>query len=234
MPRCDFCQREFGNTSALNQHMVDRHSQPAAKRDLWKPNNRGARNNRLRHRGRGPAVVIILVSIVLLLGIAYALISLGSGSPHNTSSATGIESGETAPDFRITLLNGSSTSLSSFRGHTVLLWFVTTWCSSCQLGAQELASSYYSALSSKGITILTVELYNDLGQPGPSLGQFAMQYGNGPSSRGWSYGNATQSVAYTYDPRAYLDVYYVIGANGTIQRTGVGLPNDLASIASSY
>jgi len=147
---------------------------------------------------------------------------------------TGIESGDTAPDFRIDLLNGSSTNLGSFRGHAVLLWFVTTWCSSCQLGAQELSSSYYKTLNSKGIVILTVELYNNLGQPGPSLGQFATQYGSGPGNRGWYYGTATQGVTFTYDPNAYLDVYYVIGPDGVIQQAGVGLPSGLASIASSY
>jgi thiol-disulfide isomerase/thioredoxin len=126
---------------------------------------------------------------------------------------------------------GSKVNLSQFRGHAVLLWFVTTWCSSCQDGAQLLSQQYYSALHSKGVVVLTVELYNNLGQPGPSLNQFANTYGSGSKSD-WLYGTAPQWVTYRYDPNGDLDIYYLINSQGNIIDTNVGLPNYLGNVVA--
>ncbi len=213
--------------------MSDRHAQPKPRRGFGGAVRGGPRSRR-RHTTRGIFLTFILVALIVVIGIAYLLSSWSSNGPQSTGSTTGTKTGQIAPDFQTTLTNGSTVRLSNFRGHTVLLWFVTTWCSSCQLGAQQLASSYYSELNSKGIIVLTIELYNNLGQPGPSLDQFASRYGNGLNSNGWLYGTAAQGVTYTFDPSAYLDIYYLVGPSGAIQREGVGLPNDLGSIASNY
>lgn len=190
-------------------------------------------------RKRGKTYVILAVLLV-----AAFVIYLASQSSNNTNTitntggtttvlATGTDVGDAATDFSVTLLDGSQTMLSNYRGHTVLLWFVTTWCSSCQEGAQLLSSQYYSELRSKGVTIIVVMLYENLGQPGPSLAQFANTYGGGSTKPGWLYGTAPAWVTSTYDPASYLDLYYLINSQGVIMTTGVGLPGALPSIASS-
>jgi hypothetical protein len=95
-----------------------------------------------------------------------------------------------------------------------------------------LASKYYSELESKGVTILTIELYNDLGQSGPNLTQFANQYGGGLNEQGWYYGYSNQTTTYTFDPKAALDVYYALNAQGVIITQGIELPNGLSSLVS--
>jgi thiol-disulfide isomerase/thioredoxin len=176
--------------------------------------------------------VIALTVIALAISAAIALFALsqrnGGGS---TISSTPLIKGVSAEDFPITFIDGSKENLSQFRGHTVLLWFVTTWCSSCQDGAQLLSQQYYSALRSKGVVILTVELYNNLGQPGPSLNQFVNAYGSG-SRPDWLFGTAPQWVTYRYDPSSYLDIYYLINSQGNIIDTNVGLPNYLGGIVA--
>jgi thiol-disulfide isomerase/thioredoxin len=155
----------------------------------------------------------------------------GSSNAGSSISSGPLVKGKPAQDFPITFIDGSNGNLSQFRGHTVLLWFVTTWCSSCQDGAQLLSQQYYSALRSKGVVILTVELYNNLGQPGPSLSQFASTDGSGPKTD-WLYGTAPQWVTYKYDPNGYLDIYYLINSQGDIIDTNVGLPNYLGSVVA--
>jgi thiol-disulfide isomerase/thioredoxin len=163
----------------------------------------------------------------------------GSGNNSSTSITsissldTGIQNGEFAPNFPMTFANGSTShSLYDLRGSPVLLWFVATWCTSCQQGAQMLASQYYSDLHLKGVTIVTIELYNDLGQSGPNLTQFANQYGGGLGEQGWYYGYSNQTTTYTFDPKAALDVYYALNAQGIIITQGIELPNGLQTLVA--
>ncbi len=168
-------------------------------------------------------MIILAIGGVITL---YALSQRGTGS-----NSTPLNKGDPAQDFPITFIDSNKGNLSQFRGHTLLLWFVTTWCSSCQDGAQLLSQQYYSTLHSRGVVILTVELYNNLGQTGPSLNQFANTYGSG-SKAGWLYGTAPQWVTYRYDPNSYLDIYYLINSQGNIIDTNVGLPNYLSGIVA--
>jgi len=96
-----------------------------------------------------------------------------------------------------------------------------------------LASNYYSELQSKGVTILVIQLYNDLGQSGPNLTQFANQYGGGSSKQGWYYGYSNETTTYAFDPKAALDVYYALNAQGVIVMQGIELPNGLPSLVSN-
>jgi thiol-disulfide isomerase/thioredoxin len=187
-------------------------------------------NRRSRHRRSSKGRAIALAVVVLAIGGVIALYALSKGNG-GSSSTTPLIKGEPVQDFPIAFIDGSKGNLSQFRGHTVLLWFVTTWCSSCQDGAQLLSQQYYSALHSKGVVILTVELYNNLGQPGPALNQFANTYGSGSKSD-WLYGTAPRWVTYRYDPNADLDIYYLINSQGNIVDTNVGLPNYLGNIVA--
>ena len=60
-------------------------------------------------------------------------------------------------DFKLDLLGGGPTSLSSYRGSLVLLNFWATWCPSCR---EEIPSmeKLYSKLKKKGFVIVAVDL----------------------------------------------------------------------------
>lgn len=58
-----------------------------------------------------------------------------------TSPNVGVQNEELAPDFPITFVDESaSQSLYDLQGTPVLLWFVATWCISCQQGAHEFCA----------------------------------------------------------------------------------------------
>jgi hypothetical protein len=155
-------------------------------------------------------------------------------SATSTNSLNGSKVGSEAPDFQVQLTNGTTARLSDFRGHRVLLWFVTIGCSSCAIGAQLLSQQYYSQLHNKGVIILTVQLYNNLGfdPEGSSINDWATQFGG--ASPGWLFGTSNQNTTYTYDPKALLDTYYTLDSQGRIMASGTPLATDLPSMVSTF
>jgi thiol-disulfide isomerase/thioredoxin len=176
----------------------------------------------------------LLLLVIVIAGVTYSFYGQqrSTNLTPNKSVGIGINTGDTAPDLPVSLTNGTSISLSKFHGHPVLIWFVATWCPSCQQGAQLMASQYYSQLRSEDVTLLTVESYNNLGQPGPTMPQFAAQYAGGGNTAGWLFGTTTQDASYTYNPQADLDIYYLVDPSGSIVTSGVNLPTALQSIVS--
>lgn len=245
--RCDLCDREFTSEQGLLQHYSDKHPGVTPPRDIVKRESlrKKKTNGSFAGKGRQTRLLVISAIVVIIIVIAaaglYYYYSTSSGTAqHSTDNKVsgptyGINKGDYAPNIQITLTNGTTTSLSKFSGSTVLLYFVATWCPSCQQAAQLLNQQYYSQLHSKGVVILMIELYNDLNQQGPSIQQFASQYGGGTSKPGWYFGTSTQNATYTYDPSANLEAYYLINSTGAIVITtgSSGLANNLPSVVSA-
>jgi hypothetical protein len=115
-----------------------------------------------------------------------------------------------------------------------VLYFVTTWCSSCQESESILANNgYYKEIHADGALFVTVELYNDLGEPGPSLSNFMSTYNPGYiQNKSWQlYGTSNLNATYSYDPQEYLEMYYVINSNGVIiNSSDTGLINNIGTV----
>ena len=79
--------------------------------------------------------------------------------------------------------------------------------------------------------ILTVESYNNLGYPGPSISQFAQYYAGGVRPN-WLFGTTTQQATYIYNPQADLDIFYVINSAGQIVYRGTGLGAEVQQVFS--
>lgn len=167
---------------------------------------------RRRRWGFGSAGAFILL-VAAVLGLHFAN---GSSKPAGSTSAASPPVGSSAPNGTFATLAGQTTDVASLRGQPTLLWFVSTWCSSCQAGTQAMAQNL-GALRSDGVHVTEVELYQDLGQSGPSMGSFAKalagaEYGN-PD---WTFGMSSASLTHIYDPQSYLDIYYLLNAEGQV------------------
>jgi thiol-disulfide isomerase/thioredoxin len=147
-------------------------------------------------------LLIIAVAVLVFVNQRHSASSLAAGSP--------------APRGTFVTLNGQTVDVSSLRGKPTLLWFITTWCSSCQAGAPVVAENL-AKLKADGVRVVTLELYNNLGGQGPDIGSFAQRYaGRASHDRSWVWGTASQQLSFSYDPKAYLDIYYLLDSQGHV------------------
>ena len=163
------------------------------------------------------AVIVALVGALIGLHVTSSTATSGSsGKTGSSSSAAYLPVGTSAPSGAFTTLAGKTETVAALRGKPTLLWFVTTWCTSCQAGTQAMAQNV-AALASDGVRVVEVENYADLGQSGPSIGTFGKTLaGSEFSNPDWIFGEASSSLTHTYNPKAYLDLYYLISAKGKI------------------
>ncbi|EQD38663.1 alkyl hydroperoxide reductase/ Thiol specific antioxidant/ Mal allergen, partial [mine drainage metagenome] len=154
--------------------------------------------------------VIVIVGVVLSRGIP-------SGNSASGNVARGAPAvGTIAPNASFSTLQGATVSIASLRGRPTLVWFVSTWCSSCEAGTQIMAS-HISQLRADGVRVVELEMYNDLGQAGPSMASFIQTYaGQGAANPDWTFGQASEAATLRYDPSGYLDIYYLLNQSGQV------------------
>ena len=163
--------------------------------------------------GVSTAVVAALVGVVL--GLHFSRSSSGAASAASQSRRF-IPVGRTAPNGTFTTLAGTTDHVASLRGQPTLIWFVTTWCSSCQYGTHVMAEDI-AKLQAKGVRVEEVELYQDMGQKGTPIGPFAKSLAGAQyKNPDWSFGVSSATLTRTYDPKSYLDIYYLLNAKGKI------------------
>ncbi len=231
--KCKFCNKKMESDSGLLMHFNDKHRSEKGNLNINEIKRSSISSRTL-------LIIIIACCIVPLILITLSSIGILSFFGSQTASVqsiygiTNVKVGELAPNIPIKLTNGTNITLDSLRGRPVVLWFITTWCPSCQESESILADNgYLKQLYSKGALLVTVELYNDLGNNGPPISNFASQYGgNLVQNKNWLlYGTSSLNATYSYDPKEYLEIYYVINSNGIITNTSyTGLVNNINSV----
>jgi thiol-disulfide isomerase/thioredoxin len=174
---------------------------------------RGAKRGASRRRWR-----VWVTGAAVLLAVA-ASIAVASAGGSNSTVTKATPAAALAPDGGFATTSGTKQTVSSLRGQPTLLWFVTTWCSSCQAGTQAMASQI-ATFAAHHVRVVELELANDLGQPGPSITAFGRQLaGAGYHNPDWTFGVASTGLTTTYDPTGYLDIYYLLDASGHVAYT---------------
>lgn len=180
---------------------------------------RGVAKARARRRRRWLVAGVLAAAVVAIVIVGVSDKSSRSGTPGTRSenqAPVTLRVGSEAPNGTFVTLAGAKESITQLRGTPTLLWFVTTWCSSCQASTQALARNI-SRLSADGVRVVEVENYADLGQLGPSMSAFArVLAGRAASPASWVFGQASLALTRRYNPAAYLDIYYLLSSSGTI------------------
>lgn len=181
-----------------------------------------ARAGRRRHRLVGAAVA----AVVLVAGAAFAvqratpapdaLTPMSSGASASGPAAVG----QAFPDFRLATVDGAQVTPDRLRGSDAILWFVTSYCVTCQLGASKYRS-LDEELGDKAPTMLFV--FMDPQEPDAALREFRTKFGL-PQ---WAMAMDTDQLAQRAGVQA-LDTKIFVDETGTVRDI------DTAPVDDSY
>ena len=112
--------------------------------------------------------IIVTVVIMGIIGLfATGNIKIGQPStgsvPQNNNSSVSQETqspaalavGNAFPDFSLTEVDGKTISRDSLKGKPEIIWFTTSWCTPCQIGAQDV-SKLDNELGGEAFNVLVV------------------------------------------------------------------------------
>jgi cytochrome c biogenesis protein CcmG, thiol:disulfide interchange protein DsbE len=95
-----------------------------------------------------------------IVGAITLSIALITGAPASAGGGK-VKVGEIAPDFTLTLVDGSQVSLATLRGKVVVLNFWATWCVPCRKELP-LLDTYYALQKDAGLRVFAVTTEDSL------------------------------------------------------------------------
>jgi len=158
-----------------------------------------------------------IVTLVVVLAIAGAIAGSRLVNQAGTTAAPAAPAvGQVAPDGTLTTVAGTTMTVASLRGRPTLLWFVATWCPSCQAGTPVVAQQF-SQLQADKVRVVEIELFDNIGQPGPSITDFGKTYaGSRYGDPDWTFGTSSAQLTAAYNPNGYTDIYYLLDTTGRV------------------
>ena len=158
---------------------------------------------------------IATIAVVVALAATITVVRLANHStPASAAAAPAL--GHPAPDGQFTTVAGTTMTVASLRGRPTLLWFVATWCPSCQAGTPAVAEQF-PHLRDHHVRVVEIELYQNLGQSGPSIADFGKHLaGSWYGDADWIFGTSSADLSYAYNPKGYPDIFYLLDAAGHI------------------
>jgi peroxiredoxin len=99
-------------------------------------------------------VFLLFVGIIVFTALQAPTVAIDPNA-QLTGDGTPVAMGAPAPDFTLPGLDGQTYSLSSFKGHPVVLEFMATWCPHCQDEAPTM-NQVDAAYKAKGVQTLAI------------------------------------------------------------------------------
>ena len=91
---------------------------------------------------------ILVCSVVIFFSVPYIAQEQGSATANQDDRAS---------DFTLKDLDGRNVRLSDYKGKTILLYFMATWCPDCRRTIPRL-KDIYSLYSEKGLVLLLIDV----------------------------------------------------------------------------
>ena len=160
---------------------------------------------------------ILLALIAVVLAVILLLPSCGGraakGGTTEEEAATLVRAGDEAPDFTVTMFDGSQVTLSELRGKVVLLNFWATWCPPCRQELARVQSDVIDRFAGRDFVFLPISR----GETHQTVAAFR-------EKTGYSFPMGLDPSQTVYDRYAsnYIPRNFVIDRNGKVVLASVG------------
>ena len=195
------------------------------------PTSPGSGRSRRRGNGRRTGVdpdrltpLLVVVAIALVAAVVvYGLYLRGGGDGgEGDQLPDGTGTGEAAPTFSLTDIDGNPVSLGSLRGKVVVLDLFATWCGPCQSQMAEL-SEVRARYSASDVVILSIDV--DTRETASQAREFKADYG-----ATWAFAMDTDGVGDKYGATA-IPTLAIVDRAGKLAYRNQGLEDADALIA---
>ena len=167
--------------------------------------------------------IFIIIGIIVLIG---ALLFFGKSStvPSKSSiqdvSSTKLAAGEVFPEFNLVDVDGKTFTRDSFNGKPSIIWFTTSWCVPCQIGAKEVAK-LDDELGGNAFNVFVV--FVDPREDESALRKWKQDFAN----KDWiiAFDNQSDALSKKINLK-YLDTKYLLDSNGVIQNIDLQIANE--------
>ena len=164
-----------------------------------------------RQRKRASAFPYLVFGAILSLVALASWTALNDSQAGDSSPAKSFGRVYPAPDFNLTLFDGSELTLSSLRGRAVVLNFWASWCPPCREEARDM-ERVWQAYRDKGVVFLGVNIQDSERGARAFMEEFGITYPNGQDTSG---------IASSYGLTGIPETFFIT-RDGTVNRRWIG------------
>jgi len=163
----------------------------------------------------------LIIVLVVIIGLVLFFNNKINNSSNKTaevqplaspSTSSSLIVGNTFPDFKVTDVDGKTITRDSLKGKPAIIWFTTSWCVPCQIGAKEKVAPLDNTLGGSAFNVLVI--FVDLSEKDSDLINWRKQFAN-PD---WmvAFDNNLTNLAKRAGIR-FLDSKFILDKNGVIK-----------------